>query len=189
MVAGPRGVVLLLYLGLLLAIVLTMIPRPSWSADDLEQGLKVAYLYNFTRFIEWPEATLGEDFVVTVIGDPALAAALQELEGSDRRAHGSPIRVRAVDDVGEIGDCQILFVGAAAVSRLPRLLARTDGRPILLVGDSRGLARRGIAINFFMKSDIFGAGRRLRFEINPAALKDRGLKVSAQLYDVAEIVR
>jgi hypothetical protein len=46
-----------------------------------------------------------------------------------------------------------------------------------------------VAINFFLRRDILGEGERLRFEINPDNVKGRGLKVSAQLYDVAEIVR
>jgi hypothetical protein len=58
-----------------------------------------------------------------------------------------------------------------------------------LVGDSPGFAKRGVAINFFLDPDILGDSRRLRFEINPKALAGRQLRVSAQLYDVAEIVR
>jgi len=37
---------------LLLALALLLPWRSGMTADDLEQGLKVAYLYNFTRFIE-----------------------------------------------------------------------------------------------------------------------------------------
>ena len=84
---------------------------------------------------------------------------------------------------------QILLIGAAAAGELSRLRARTEDKPMLLVGDSPGFAKRGVAINFFLAPDILGDSRRLRFEINPKALADRQLRVSAQLYDVAEIVR
>jgi hypothetical protein len=174
---------------LLLALALLLPWRSGLAADDLEQGLKVAYLYNFTRFIEWPAASLGENFEIAVIGDPVLARALRALEQQDKQVQGHPIRIRSADSASQVDDAQILFVGAAAVSELPRLRVRTEGKPVLLVGDSPGFAKRGVAINFFLAQDILGESRRLRFEINPKALADRQLRVSAQLYDVAEIVR
>jgi hypothetical protein len=180
----------LVTLGLRLALMLALLASPGWSADDgLEQRLKVVYLYNFTRYVDWPDAAVGDAFDIAVIGDPALAEALRALERPDKRAEGRPIRVRAVAAAAALGQPQVLFVGAAALSELPRILALTAGKPVLVVGDSPGLARRGVAINFFLKSDILGAGDQLRFEINPAALKGRGLRVMADLYDVAEIVR
>lgn len=178
--------------GFLLATLL-FLARPLAGSDDLlVRELKVAYLYNFTRFIDWPETPRGDAFVIAVIGDAPLAQALRTLEQADRQARGQPIRIRALDAanerVGAIDDCQMLFVGAAAVNDLPRLRALTAGKPILLVGDSAGLAGRGVAINFFLKPDILGKGQRLRFEIDPKALKARGFRVAAQLYEVAEIV-
>lgn len=171
--------------GLLLA--LALVATPAIATEDRVPELKTAYLFNFTRFIEWPEASLGEDFVIAVVGDPAMAAALRTLEARGKTAQGRPIRVRT--GAAAVADAHILFIGAAAVPGLGRLLRASDGRPVLLVGDSPGLARRGVAINFFLQRDVLGEGRRLRFEMNPAALRGRGLTVSAQLYDVAEIVR
>jgi len=174
---------------LLLALALLLPYRSGMATDDLEQGLKVAYLYNFTRFIEWPAASLGEHFDIVVIADPALALGLRALEQPDKQVQGRPIRVRNLASGDRIDGAQILFIGAAAASELSRLRARTAGQPVLLVGDSPGFAKRGVAINFFLDPDILGDGRRLRFEINPKALAGRQLRVSAQLYDVAEIVR
>jgi hypothetical protein len=79
--------------------------------------------------------------------------------------------------------------GADAAPSLGAVLAATDGEPVLLVGDSPGLAGRGVAINFFLKPDILGDGHRLRFQIDPSVLKGRGLKVMSDLYDVGEVVR
>jgi hypothetical protein len=170
---------------LLLALALAAAATPA--GGDRVRELKTAYILNFTRFVEWPEASLGEDFVIAVVGDPAIAAALRTLEARGKTAHARRIRVRTGHMAA--ADAQIIFIGDAAVPELGRLLRVSEGRPVLLVGDSPGLARRGVAINFFLQRDVLGEGQRLRFEMNPAALRGRGLKVSAQLYDVAEIVR
>lgn len=174
---------------LLLWLVLALVtPMPgARTAGDPALEVKVAYLYNFTHFITWPEDTLGEHFRITVLGDPAMATALTALQRADKRAQDRRIRVSTAS--GDAAGSQILFIGAGAMGQLPALLDATAGRPVVLVGDTPGLARRGVAINFFLRRDILGEGERLRFEINPDNLKGRGLKVSAQLYDVAEIVR
>ena len=177
-----------LWLVVPLALGVVLTSGPGLADDDRVNALKVAYLLNFTRFIQWPESALGDSFVIAVIGNPELAAGLRALERSDKQVQGRPIRIRVLDDAVVIGDCQMLFIGAAAVADLPRIRARTEDRPVLLVGDSPGPAERGVAINLFLKPDILGAGERLRFQISQRALKGRGLKVSAQLYDVAEVV-
>lgn len=185
----PGSVRVRLMLSLGLAWALALLSLPGWSAEGLTRDLKVVYLYNFTRYVDWPDDSIGDAFVISVVGDADMAEALRALERSDKRAEGRPIRVRELPATGDINDAQILFVGAAARSELPRILARTRGKPILLVGDSPGLAAQGVAINFFLRPDILGAGEQLRFQIHPAALNGRALKVMADLYDVAEIVR
>ena len=172
-----------------LAFALVLVTPPAWTSEDLGRDLKVVYLYNFTRYVDWPDDSLGDAFVIAVAGDSGLAAAMRVLERQEKRAEGRPIRVRETEAASGFEGAQILFVGAGAETDLQQIRARTNGKPILLVGDTPGLARRGVAINFFLQKDILGAGQQLRFEINPTALEGRGLKVMADLYDVAEIVR
>lgn len=179
-----------------LALCLAFAALPGAGAEDpgpdlipdLIRGLKVAYLYNFTRFIEWPKPPADGAFVIAVIGDDRLALDLRLLEREGRRVAGVPMRIRRIETVPQIGEARILFIGAAAEIRLPAILEAVAGRPVLLVGDTPGFAGRGVAINFFLKADILGEGERLRFAIDPRALKGRGLKVSARLYDVAQIL-
>lgn len=178
--------------GLVLLTALALCAVPGALADpggeERASALKVAYLYNFTRFVQWPEAALKDRFVIAVVGAPALAAGLKVLEGPDKRVQGRPIEVEARDPTDRVGDCQVLFIGAAALAELPRLVDQTADRPVLLVGDGRGLTGRGVAIGLYLKPDILGTGWRLRFAIDRRAIEGRGLKVSAQLYDVAEAV-
>ena len=159
------------------------------DGDDLLPALKVAYVYNFTRFVEWPARASEGPFVICVIGDPGMEGHLRALEREKKRVDGRPIAIRGLERPDGLEACQILFVGAAAGGSLDAVVRGTAGKPILLVGDTPGYVGRGVAIELYRKPDIFGKSERLRFRIDPAALKDRGLTVSAQLYDVAEVVR
>jgi hypothetical protein len=102
---------------------------------------------------------------------------------------GRPFSIRPLGTSAALDACRILVIGEGAVGQLAELVERSTGKPILLVGNAPGLAHRGAAIGFVLRPDILGKGQRLRFEINPSALEGRGLKVSAQLYDVAEVIR
>lgn len=174
----------------LLALCLLLSPAvAATGGDELLPALKVAYLYNFTRFIEWPARAPEGPFVICVIGEPAMETHLRALEREKKEVGGRPIAIRVLDRPDAPGACQILFVGAVAGGSLDAIVRGTAGKPILLVGDTPGFAGRGVAIELYRKPDVFGKSERLRLRIDPAALKDRGLTVSAQLYDVAEVVR
>ena len=173
-------------------LTLCLLLSPAVAAadgDELLPGLKVAYLYNFTRFVEWPGAAADRPFVIGVIGDPAMEEHLRALEREEKRVDGRPIAIRGFEGPDDLEPTDILFVGSGATEWLDAIRRRTAGKPTLLVGDTPGFVGRGVAIELFRKPDIFGKSERLRFRIDSAALKDRGLTVSAQLYDVAEVVR
>lgn len=183
---GGRWIALLL----VLLQCLSSVPAAQGAADeDPLAALKVAFVYNFTRFVQWPQAPASRPFVIGVIGDPVLEGQLRVLEREAKRVEGRPIQIRAYLGPEAIAPSEILFVGARVRGELEAILRRTAGWPTLLVGDGPGDAARGLAIELFRKPDIFGKTERLGLRINPSGIKDRGLKVSAQLYDVAEVVR
>lgn len=159
-------------------------PHASES-DDFVRRLQVAYLYNFTRFVDWPEGPGDRPFVIGLIGDPLIEPHLRKLEA--RTAHGRPIQVRRYQTPDAIAPSEILFVGHEVEDELDAVIEQTTERPTLLVGDTPGYVGRGVAIEFFLKPDIFREKSRLRFRIDPEAIRRHGLTVSAQLMDVAEV--
>lgn len=164
-------------------------PAACGAEEDPLSALKVAFIYNFTRFVQWPQAPASRPFVIGVIGDPDMEGQLQVLEREGKEVEGRPIQIRAYPGPEAIAPSEILFVGAQARSELEAILRRTAGWPTLLVGDRPRDAQRGLAIELIRRPDIFRKTERLGLRINPGAIKDRGLKVSAQLLDVAEVVR
>lgn len=172
---------------LMMVVALTAAAAPA--ADDPLRALKAAFIYKFTSFVDWPAAQAGTPFVICIMADPAMQAALAELTEPARRVGERVIRVRGLSSIDGVDGCQILFIGAAAAGRLGAIARRSAGKPVLLVGDTSGFAGKGAAIELFDQSDVFRKKVRLRFRIDPKALKGRGLTVSAQLYDVAEVVQ
>ena len=165
-----------------LALILVWSPLAGAQAPVQEYDLKAELVRRFTMFIEWPEtAVAGNEFVIGVVGDTPLAASL-EPQGSQQLLKDRRVVVRRITNLEDVERCQILLLGASAGDELPRILKRTQAKPVLTIGDSPGFGERGVLINFFVVSN------HVRFEINEPAVRSSGLEFRAQLYRAARII-
>ena len=152
----------------------------SGKYTGLEDKVKSAFLYKFSKYVQWPDLDASQDFKIAVLGDSPLLPLLEEISG--RPTDGKKIRVEHLRGVEEIGSCQILFIPAGEKERIDGILKKVAGRSILTVGESKGLAARGVAVNFVVVEG------RLRFEINRRAAARAGLQISSELLKLAILV-
>jgi hypothetical protein len=172
-----------LLVGLLLAggVVLADPEPPVIS----ESQIKAAFVYNFTKFVEWPAdsfPTARDPIVIGVLGEGALTIELQTIV-ADRRVNGRTIVVTNVQTVEQVNAAQVLFVSAAEDARFAELHAAVRNSPVLTVGESPAFSAAGGAISFVQQ------GSKLRFEINMASAERSGLKISGQLQALAVAVK
>jgi hypothetical protein len=167
-----------------LALFTILLLAPTRAATPGEYQVKAVFLYNFSRFVEWPETAFPDSkapFVVGVFGFDPFGADLDEaVRGESVRGH--PLVVRRVRNAAEAADCQIVFIHHSERDRLPELLAAVDKRSILTVSDLEGAAKLGVMIRFVTQSG------RIRMSINPDAARAAQLTISSNLLRSAEIV-
>ncbi len=174
----PWGAVLVIAL-------LALVPaRVLAAGPPSEHDVKAAFLYHFTQYVEWPEAAFdspSSPFLLGVVGDdgflPAVTSAV-----ADKSVGGRRIVVKGVRTPAEIRVCHMVFVASSQALRLQTVLTDVDALPVLTVGDVPGFADAGGAIGFVIEHDKVG------FQINPAAARRAGLKISSKLLRLAEIV-
>jgi hypothetical protein len=182
----PAGIGLSL-IGILLtcSIVAFTFPALAQSGDSNEYRLKLAFLYNFAQFVQWPLDSLGatgEPLCICVAGDNPFAGQLeQSLDG--RAVAGHPIALRSLQPGEDPHACRIIFVRSAEMKAVPRILASIRGLSILTVGEAKGFAEHGGMINLTQEEN------RLRFEINLDAAQQSRLKISSKLLALAKIVQ
>lgn len=158
----------------------------AWAAEgeDLEQRIKVAYLYNFTKFIEWPESSsTGPEtpFVLAVIGSDHFNSALKTLK--QKRVKGRPLHIVHLDRIkARPLRIDMLFVGLADPEEIETALSAVENQATLTVGDAPAFSDVGGLINFYR------ADKKIRFEINAQAAHNKGFKLSSQLLKLARIV-
>jgi hypothetical protein len=149
-----------------------------------EQQIKAAFLYNFTRFVEWPERAFAaqEPLVIGIVGEDALTTDLQSIVAG-RRVNGRAIVVRDVEGPSDAAAAQVLFVSATDEARFDALRDALADRAVLTVGESSEFADTGAVIVFVERAG------KVRFEINMAAAERAHVKVSAELQKLATVVR
>ena len=161
--------------------VLCAYAQPS-SAPEYE--VKAAFLYNFAKFVEWPEGTFPDDRTVMnvcVISESSFCMTLESIQG--KKIKGREIVVRQCREIKDSGTCHILFVCSSEKKRFGQILESVKYKRILTVGESEGFAHLGGIINFTM------VGNKIAFEINIDAARAAGLKISSKLLKLAKIVR
>ena len=163
-----------------LACVLTGVASGE-DAVSKEYRLKAAFLYNFSKFVEWPARSFpGSDspLVIGVFRGNPFGGELEKAVGG-RRINGRPIVVKLVPSAAAAHQTHLLFVGAAHDSKLAELREALRGSAVLTVGESEAFSKQGGIITFKLQSDS------LRFTINNAPAQQAGLKISAQLQKLA----
>jgi hypothetical protein len=152
------------------------------AADEWQ--IKSAFIYNFTKFVEWPEAALGapsQPLVIGVLGEKPLAQQLAAVVAG-RSVNGRSIEVRPVRTAAEARVTQLLFVAAAEESRYVSMRSELADSPVLTVGETPSFSVTG-AIGFVQD------GEKLRFEINVDIAERAHLKISSQLQKLAATIR
>jgi len=149
-----------------------------------EYQIKAAYLYYFSTFVDWPSNTYartGESLVIGVLGEDPFGAVLDEtLRG--KSVNNRKIVVRRFANIKDARDSHVLFISNSERDRLPSILKALEGASVLTVGDLDRFASRGGQIAFRTED------KKVRFDINVAAVQRAHLKISAQLMKLGRIV-
>ena len=162
----------------LLAAAALSVAIDAAGQQSLERNVKAAYLYNFAKFVVWPEPASSNEFRICVVGDPAFAIALDDIIKGEKSPGRQMVRMEP-ESAEAARNCQILFNGTQAAHQGTTLLAAVRRSPVLTVGDAPDFLRRGGTIRFVTEDD------RVRFDISPAAADLAGLKISSKLLRVA----
>lgn len=153
------------------------------QSDSLEYRVKAAFLYNFTKFVDWPDASLpdGSPLTICVVGaDPFGQALDSTLNGKTTNDHD--LRARRISDSEELADCRVLFIGYEEMLRLRHWIELVGDRPVLTVGEVPRFAELGGMIQFVIVDG------KVRFDINHEATRRAGLHMSSRLLSLARTV-
>jgi hypothetical protein len=167
-----------------LAIILAGGSQVNHAEAASEYQVKAAFLYNFTKFVEWPAdffPSADAPIVIGVLGDPQFADVVaQTIRG--QTINGRKLVSKRLEGDDTSG-CQVIFMGAVEKKRIAKALDKLKDSSVLTVGETEGFAQSGGVIGFLVENNKVG------FEINAGSARQKRLKISSQLLKLAKHVR
>ncbi|OHB74709.1 MAG: hypothetical protein A2Z25_19080 [Planctomycetes bacterium RBG_16_55_9] len=162
------------------------------SEKSKEYQIKAAFLYNFIKFVDWPEEKPSDEKTITIgiIGKDPFGSAFEPLK--DKQAKDKKVVIKQFESVEEsplpreqveaIKKCHVLFICRSEVKQIKRIIDSVKGHSVLTVGDMEDFLESGGIINFVKQDE------KVRFEINNAAAKKSRLDIRSQLLRLAKRV-
>ncbi len=151
------------------------------QAGDLEDyNIEAAFLSNFGKFVEWPQNTFSSPdapIVIGIYGENPFHASLADII-RNRTINGHQVIAQSVS-INTLQNCQVLFICPSEQKNLSAIIRKLNGACVLTVTENIDPFRSGVMINFVRKDN------EVRFEINDAAARRVGLKISSKLLSLA----
>jgi hypothetical protein len=165
---------------LLLAILLLAVSGVQTCRAELsELQVKSAYVFNFIKFVEWPDSVVksGNKIRLCVIGNDELHASLSALDGRKVGEYQIQIIPHTGNEV--LNTCHVLYIGEQEQRRLIPIIKSLGAAPVLTISDIPGFAERGGSIGLLSRND------RMLFEVNLASTRKAELRLSGQMLNLA----
>lgn len=138
-------------------------------------------LYNFLKYIQWPNESGSGEFVVGVMGEDDVFTTLKTWYDGKPKGTKKYV-IRKLTSAAEVGDCSVVYVGKNKSRDFENIKNAATGKSVLTITDGNNLGQKGSCINFKV---IDG---KLKFELNQGSVNGANLKVSSQLASMAIVI-
>lgn len=159
-------------------IFLFVLPAAAQLQD--ERSVKTAFVFNLTKYVEWPHAT--NELVIGFVGDAPMGEILKKmLDG--KTSDSRPIRVLLFPSEEQLEHCNLLYIAHSSPKETRAALDRVHKKGILTVGETESFARDGGMIG------LVRTGDQVLIQVNLQAAQESQLKISSRLLNLSIIVQ
>jgi hypothetical protein len=138
-------------------------------------------VFNFTKYVQWPDHTATGEFVIGVIGNTDVYNTLQTWYGGKPRGTKTYV-IKRFASAAEVTDCHVVFIDKSKSGEFEEVNGKVKGKGTLIITDKNGLGAKGSSINFKTIDN------KLKFELNQKAIEASNLKVSGSLSSMAILI-
>lgn len=147
--------------------------------SDTNSKIKAIFIYNFAKYIKWPEPYENKDFLIAILGDSdPMVEQLNKMSNS-KRISNRPFYIKEFSKPIDLGNPHIIYISSNKLNYIYDVIRELKGKSTLIITDSK-TTLGGSAINFKVIDN------RQVFFINREEIKRIGLKVDNILDNLAE---
>ncbi|CAG0983690.1 hypothetical protein FLAV_01908 [Flavobacteriales bacterium] len=154
---------------------------PQGPGYDTNAKIKSVFIYNFTKYIEWPKNYRQGNFIVGVLGESSLYKELENMAKTKKVAN-QDIELVKFNDSKAISNCHILIIPPDRSDELNNAIKQVKKNSTLIITEKEGLTKEGAAINFIVQTN------KQKFELSKTNVEKYNLKVNSSLESLAIVV-
>jgi hypothetical protein len=178
--------VLVVQIGLWVALSGSVVPfQPREAPAPLETNVKATFVYQFTRFAEWPAQAWPPEgaprFNMCVVANDTFEDTLDRILIGETAA-GRPLARVVPETPQEARTCHVLYLSGLDADQVRSWLDGVAGRPVLTVSDAADFLSLGGQI-LLVRDD-----NRVRFDVDLGAVRRHGVVLRSQLLRLARRV-
>lgn len=148
-----------------------------------ESQLKVALIYNFILFTEWPASAIKDNKNLTICAkaDSELAASLMALEV--RSIRNRQLRIQSLTEPADYTHCEVLYIDGSDRTRVSQIEKKLDRKSVLTILSGEDFSSDGAIIALSLVNG------RIVFDVNVTAAQNVQLVISSKLLRLARKVQ
>ena len=142
------------------------------STYDVNAKIKAVFLYNFTRYFEWPDRMKEDNFVIYVVGtNDNLIKELHNLAKS-KKVGNQDIEIKNSAGFDPYVRSHMIYFLPDLAKSVPEAALKNRNKGALVVAEAPGACKSGASINFTVIES------KIRFEYNKSMAVKAGLKTN-----------
>jgi hypothetical protein len=157
------------------------------SAQMDEYSIKAGYLYNFSKYVTWPEQAFSaptSPFVICVVGNDPFGSRLDQAVAGKSSGDGRALQIKRLKnaDAVRLRECHLVFVGKSEQEHAAEIIEVLRTLAVLTVADFNSFAEKGGV------ADLRIDGTKVKVDLNMSSASRANLKVSGKLQQVSNLV-
>ncbi|MDH5509637.1 MAG: YfiR family protein [Nitrospinota bacterium] len=148
-----------------------------------ESAIKAGFIYNFAKFVSWPQSTISSGVLVFCVGGNKEFSTIFRKTVEGKRIGELSVDVVDIEEGDLVKPCNVLYIPQTESEVAEKYLDGYPGQPVLSVGEASDFIVKGGIIGFYLDSG------RLRFEIDLSNARKSGLDISSELLSLAKVHR
>lgn len=157
-------------------LIVFLIVKVNYAQVGVSQA-QANFIYNFTKFFDWPQSEKSGDFIIGVLGPKSMANELQKVTSGKKNVTQN-IVVKHFKNIDEVTKSHVIFIGNLKADNIKNIHTKT-GVHCLIISDNYSAIEKGAAIQFVTE------GERLKYDFSKGNALKHGLKFHSKVADMA----
>lgn len=164
----------------ILLLLLLQMPARAARQSSPEDLIRAAMVFNFCKFVKWPQQSPQNDLVLGVLTVNDRMADFSSIDG--KCIKNRILEVRQLHNPADLENCDLVYMADQTGTDLATILQATAENNILTISEKEDFCRQGGIIQLVSRRG------KMRFFINREAASQADLELSSQLLKMARIV-